>query len=106
MKMALAAVFRQSRRLDNCLRASLKPLATNGAQVTISYRFKHQQQNGGKEYGSKHEANWGFTGMIGIATGTAAAGLFVSGESSDLLAEEPDELEQVLKKEVIDQENR
>ena len=44
--------------------------------------------------------------MIGIATGTAAAGLFVSGESSDLLAEEPDELEQVLKKEVIDQENR
>ena len=106
MKMALAAVFRQSRRLDNSLRASLKPLSTNGSQVTISYRFKHQQHHGNKEHEWKQETNWGSTRMIGFATGIAAAGLFVSGKSNDLFAEEPDELEQVLKKEVIDQENR
>ena len=104
--MALAAVFRQSRRLDNSFRASLNPLSTNGAHFTIPYRFKHQQQNRSKEHDSKQGINWGSTGMIGFATGIAAAGLFVSGESSDLLAEEPDELEQVLKKEAIDQENR
>ena len=104
--MALAAVFRQSRRLDNSFRASLNPLSTNGAHFTISYRCKHQQQHRSKEHDSKQGINWGSTGMIGFATGIAAAGLFVSGESNDLLAEEPDELEQVLKKEVIDQENR
>jgi len=106
MKMALAAVFRQSRRLDNSLLATLKPLSTNGAKVTIPYRFQHQQQHRSKEHDSKQETNGGSTCMIGFATGIAAAGLFVSGKSNDIFAEEPDELEQVLKKEVIDQENR
>ena len=78
MKMALAAVFRQSRRLDNSLLASLKPLSTNRAQVTISYRFQHQQQHICKEHESKQETTWGSTRMIGLATGIAAAGLFVS----------------------------
>ena len=106
MKMALAAVFRQSRRLDNSLLVSLKPLSTNRAQVTISYRFQHQQQHRSKEHESKQETNGGSTCMIGFATGIAVAGLFASGKSNDIFAEEPDELEQVLKKEVIDQENR
>ena len=104
--MAFAAVFRQSRSLENCLRASIKPLATNGTQLTISYRFKHQHQNGSKDHGSRQYTNWGSASMIGIATGIAALGSFISCGSTDLLAEEPDELEQVLKKEVIDQENR
>ena len=57
MKMALAAVFRQSRRLDNSLLATLKPLSTNGAKVTIPYRFQHQQQHRSKEHDSKQETD-------------------------------------------------
>jgi len=104
--MIFAAVLRQSRSLENCLRASIKPLGTNGTQLTISYRFKHQHQNGSKDHSSRQYTNWGSASMIGIATGIAAVGSFISSGSTDLLAEEPDELEQVLKKEVIDQENR
>ena len=106
MKMALAAVFRQSRRLDNSLLATLKPLSTNGAKVTIPYRFQHQQQHRSKQHDSKQETNGGSTCMIGFATSIAAAGLFASGKSNDIFAEEPDELEQVMIKEIIDQENR
>ena len=102
--MALTSVFRQSKRLDS-LRASLKPLATQGGQITSSYRFKHQNEEEGKELGSNHGTNW-TSATIGIATGIAAFGLLASNAKSNILAEEPDELEQVMKKQIIDQENR
>jgi len=108
--MALAAVFRQSRRFDNSLRLAIKPLAANGAQVTPSYRFKHQEKNGGSEDGSSEGTNWGAAGIIGLTTGIAATALFASSRQDELLAEvlaeEPDELEPMMKKEIIDQENR
>ena len=108
--MALAAFFRQSRRFDNSLRLAIKPLAANGVQVTPSYRFKHQDKNGGNEDGSSEGTNWGAAGMIGLTTGIAATALFASNRQDELLAEvlaeEPDELEPMMKKELIDQENR
>ena len=102
--MALTSVFRQSKRLDG-LRTSLKPLATQGGQITTSYRFKHQKEEENKENSSNYGANWN-AATIGISTGIAAFGLFTSNAKSGILAEEPDELEQVMKKEIIDQENR
>jgi len=110
--MALATIFKQSRRLENSFRSSLKPLATNGGQVTTSYRFKHQKQDDGNEEGSYQRTNRSTAGLIGLTTGIAAAGLFASGGQNDLLAEDVTlrgdltELEQVMAKEVIDQENR
>ena len=102
--MALTSVLRQSKRLDS-LRASLKPLATQGGQITSSYRFKHQKEEDNNQNSSNHGANW-TSATIGITTGIAAFGLFASNARSEILAEEPDELEQVMKKEIIDQENR
>jgi len=102
--MALTSVFRQSKRLDS-LRASLKPLATQGGQIASSYRFKHQNEEEGRENSSNHGTNW-TSASIGIATGITVFGLFASNSKSNILAEEPDELEQVMKKEIIDQENR
>ena len=102
--MALTSVFRQSKRLDR-LRAPLKTLATQGRQITSSYRFKHQYEEESKEKSTNDGTNW-TSASIGIATGITAFGLFASNARSNILAEEPDELEQVMKKEIIDQENR
>ena len=108
--MALAAFFRQSRRVDNSLRLAIKPLATNGVQVTPSYRFKHQEKDGGNKDGSSEGSNWGSAGIVGLTTGIAATALLASSRPDDLLAEviaeEPDELEPMMMKEIIDQENR
>ena len=106
MKMALAAVLRQSRRLENSLRASLKPFESNGVQQIASYRFNNQEQDENNEKSWNPGSNWGSTGILCITTGIAAAGLVASSLQNDLLAEEPDELEQVMIKEIIDQENR
>ena len=108
--MALAAFFRQSRRFENGVRLSIKPLSANGVQVTPSYRFKHQEKNGGNEERSSEGRNWSSAGIVGLTTGIAATALFASNRQDDLLAEvvaeEPDELEPMMKKEIIDQENR
>ena len=106
MKMALASVLRQSRKFENSLRASLKPFESNGAQQITSYRLNNQEKGGSNEKSWNPGTNWGSTGILCITTGIAAAGLVVSGLQNDLLAEEPDELEQVMIKEIIDQENR
>ena len=104
--MALAAVLRQSRRFENSLRASLKSFESNGAQHIITYRFNNRKQDGGNEKSWSQGSNRSSTGILCITTGIAAAGLVSSGLQNDLLAEEPDELEQVMIKEIIDQENR
>jgi len=104
--MALASVLRQSRKFENSLRASLKPFESNGAQQITSYRLNNQEKGGSNEKSWNPGTNWGSTGILCITTGIAAAGLVVSGLQNDLLAEEPDELEQVMIKEIIDQENR
>ena len=106
MKMALSAVLRQSRKFENSLRGSLKPFESNGAQQITSYRFNHQEHDGSNDKSWNPGANWGSAGILCITTGIAAAGLVVSSLQNDVLAEEPDELEQVMIKEIIDQENR
>ena len=110
IKMALATFFRQSRRFDNSLRLAIKPLAANGVHVSPSYRYKHHEKDGGNEDGSSEGGNWGSAGIVGLTIGIGATALFASGRQDDLLAEviaeEPDELEPMMMKEIIDQENR
>ena len=105
--MALRAALRQLGGIGS-FRCTTTPTSSQlkYTQLTSSCRYKHDSRNGKNNEGSRQETNWELVCKVGAAAGLTAILLSNSIVKKDVLADEKEDLAEVMRKEIIDQENR